>query len=433
MRAYIYPSGVVLSPWGEPASEMPVFNRPLRQYLHESLASAGFQPQVVLSLEHIPPGRALILADNCFFTPQILALVRKLERSGSASVHLGLAEGPYTKEKDGCGTFEWKLGADGSRVATVPLWLWDGPAPSPEALASAPAHALPQWSRVFIPEGFAALEGDSPSLSLVITNQHLMTLNHWSRLVDMNQGAFASWWMRLEAGHLLRLLGKGSWAALTSLSVNKWKLLGGVNFLGRKVDIHPSATVEASILGNNVSIAQNAVVTGSYLGDNVRVEPNGEVTGSVIGNNSVVCFNARAMAMVTFPKAVISIPGLQAGVLGRNARHLTACYLMDTRFTPSGPDEVRVMYQGKVVPSGKKFLGCAVGHDVLLGTGVWVNAGLEIPNGMVIVRDRMDVVTKIPQPEPNTFYAMQEGHLLPYGTEFNRRNPKPEKKGESES
>ena len=78
--------------------------------------------------------------------------------------------------------------------------------------------------------------------------------------------------------------------------------------------------------------------------------------------------------------------------------------------------DVKVKHEGRVVDSGKKFLGICVGHGSVLGTGLWVQSGVEIPNDYILVRDRSAIVTKIPDGmEGKTLSLHGDGVLRPAG------------------
>jgi hypothetical protein len=77
--------------------------------------------------------------------------------------------------------------------------------------------------------------------------------------------------------------------------------------------------------------------------------------------------------------------------------------------------DVKVLHDGRLVDSGKKFLGACLGHGAIVGTGLWLQSGLTVPNEYTLVRDRADLVARIPEGKGGEVLSLQAGELKPYG------------------
>jgi hypothetical protein len=112
--------------------------------------------------------------------------------------------------------------------------------------------------------------------------------------------------------------------------------------------------------------------------------------------------------------SIVSYPAAQMCVLGKRAMHMGGCFPIDMKLTHGELLDVKVKHQGRVVNSGKKFLGACIGHRSIVGTGLWLNSGVEVPNDYLVVRDRDDLVTQVPDGYAGKTLSLQGGKLKPY-------------------
>ncbi|MFC1890652.1 hypothetical protein ACFL4G_12940, partial [Thermodesulfobacteriota bacterium] len=164
------------------------------------------------------------------------------------------------------------------------------------------------------------------------------------------------------------------------------------NRIGRGCRIHPTATVEGSILGRGVTIGAHATVFGSCLGDGAVVEMNAIVRNSVMGAGTTLTSNCRINFCVLYPDAMAGQSLLQVSILGERAVLMTSGFTFDMKITRP----INVDFRGERVSLGTKYIGCCFGHESVIGAGVWLNAGLEVPNGYMIVREGERVIRRVP-------------------------------------
>jgi len=66
------------------------------------------------------------------------------------------------------------------------------------------------------------------------------------------------------------------------------------------------------------------------------------------------------------------------------------------------------------VSTGKRFLGSCIGHHAVIGAGVWLDSGLEIPNGYHLVRDPDQMVRRVPKGLPTGKpLIVRDGTIIP--------------------
>jgi hypothetical protein len=135
---------------------------------------------------------------------------------------------------------------------------------------------------------------------------------------------------------------------------------------------------------------------------------------SVLGERSLVSAGSTVNLCLGHDQASFSQILMQLSVLGRRSITTGGGFLMDMRFD----GEVRVLHQGRPQGIGSRFLGSAIGHDAVLGTGFWIAPGRSIPNGAVVVRDPAQVVRRVPERvEPGTVLVPRDGALVPLAAE----------------
>ncbi|MCB9542710.1 MAG: hypothetical protein H6703_09710 [Myxococcales bacterium] len=217
----------------------------------------------------------------------------------------------------------------------------------------------------------------------------VMTLHHWVHILWANLFIGAVDMRRRSKWQLARQLGS---AILRARSLNKWRVMGRFNIIGRNCDIHPTAVVEASTLGDNVKIGPFCRVFASTLGDGAEVWPYGMVELSTVGPRAVVTEQSALRFSVLYPEAVVGQYLMQMCVLGRKALTTGAAFSMDLNFDQN----IRVPLDGKLHDTGTRFLGSAFGHRSRVGTGFWLASGRAIPNDYFVIRHPDAVVSRIP-------------------------------------
>jgi acetyltransferase-like isoleucine patch superfamily enzyme len=410
VHGYILKTGARVLPFGDEVGETRILDERLEDYQRRVLSRFCSRVEVIEELDQIREKEHLLVEDHLFFTHHFVRRALRLARREPAGRALRLALGDcrFLHEKAPLGGLQIEQAEGGAR-APLPMWLWRG-APLPvEKAGDLPLCVVPIRERAFVPRNLRLLRDDL-SLTYSITREGVLSVRHWSHILDANQVALAAFWIDFSVGRVLWL----AWRALTALTLDKHLLAQNINVIGRRCDIHPTAFVAGSVLGDGVTVGPNSVVFGSVLGDGAQVEGMSQVDLSVVGAGAVVSFHTKITASVLYPTSMASYPAMQMCVLGRRALHMGGAYPIDMKLTRGELLDVKVRHEGSVVPSGKKFLGICIGHRAIVGTGLWLQSGVEVPNDYILVRDRAQLVTRIPDGEEERVLSLQGGQLKPY-------------------
>jgi hypothetical protein len=412
MRGYILKTGARVAPFDDLVGDVLVVNRRLEDYQREALRSVCTEVEVIDSLEQARGEEFLLVEDHLFLTPQFLRRALTAARSPSApagSLRFALGASAFLKEKAPLGGHLLTDGSSDAAYAPLPLILWRGAkSPSADDVASLPLTKVFIKERKFAPG--VKQQDDDVALEYSLTSEGVQSVRHWAHILDINQAAVAAFWLDFSPRRVLWLI----WKVISAFSFNKWKIGGNINVIGRGCEIHPTSWVAGSILGDNVHIGPHTAVFGSVLGDGAKVAAGCELTYSVLGPRAVANFHTRLAFSVCYPQSTVSYPAAQMCLLGHRAMHMGGCYPIDMKLSQGQLLDVKVKHQGEIVNSGKKFLGACLGHRSIVGTGLWLNSGLEVPNDYVVVRDRDDLVIRIPEGYAGQTLSLQAGRLKPY-------------------
>ncbi len=388
VNVYIEPSRRRIQPFDDPVGEVPIINRPLRSWLEAAIGEAGLT--VIDGLR--PP--CLVVPDNLFVSGG--ALRRFVEEAGGRDAVYVLGESRFGKS-----TTAMQVGV----VAIDGGWRfekvrWDsGKGGEPVDVVIDPEERVLEMpiSRVFLGTD-EPVELGVPRHAIACIDHwfHLLWINHLARGIDLRN--------ERRATLALRIL----WAIVRSFSINRWKVLGRLNRIGKGCDIHPTATVEASTLGKGVKIGPYARVFMSHLDDGAEVMGQASVELAALGKNSIVAQNCVARLCVLYPDAVSAQDVIQQSVLGRGCVMTAGSYTYDLNFE----NDIRVELDGRLQSTGWQFLGSAFGHGSRIGTGIHLASGREIPNGYKILRDPAAVLTKIEKGLPTDVQLRAAGRVL---------------------
>lgn len=372
---FIESSSRCLSPFGEPAAEAPILQRPLRQWLEEALAAAG------LTRVSAPVPPCMIVPDNAFLTAT--AIQAFLSGAAGRDATLVLGKSAFGKSLAPLQPHVTET-PDGWRFSRI-RWV-SGRGEEPVDVVIDPAEKI---HPIGVPAAFLK-EGEATQMGLPLRAvaevhhwSHLLTLNHLARAIELRQVP--------KIHHLPRVLS----AFLRARSLNRWKLLGKLNRIDPGCDIHPTAVVEASRLARGVRIGPHARVFFSNLGEGAEVMSHAAAEFTTLGAGAVIAQNAIVRLSLLYPGAVAAQSTMQKCVLGRRAVAATGSYCFDLNLDR----EIRVEMDGHLQSCGSRLLGVALGHGAFLGCGVHVASGREIPNHRRVLLDPSRVISRIdPQP-----------------------------------
>lgn len=138
--------------------------------------------------------------------------------------------------------------------------------------------------------------------------------------------------------------------------------------VGKNCSIDPTAIIHGpTIIGDNVTIGAGTVITNSLIGSNVNIMQGCQVMLSVVSDRCYLPFNA-ALFMTTLMEntMVAQNSTLQLCVVGRNT--FIGANNVFTDFDLLGKP-IHTFHNGKLEEVGLPVLGSAVGHNVKIGSG----------------------------------------------------------------
>ncbi len=408
MKAYILKSGVRISPFEDPPEKVQVLTRSVQDRQDEILGKLGLEPVRIDTLDQVRDEEYILFRDYVYCSRLLLKKFLKRVTKHGQSRRLALEANPQIEMALPMQDLDVLPPSEegGEEIYAFDLFYVRDMEPDLDNLRALPPEVVAIRMKV--------VEVDPPSYVHVeqknrigMTGCYCMHLKHWTHIYLLNFAALTGLPFEWFPRKLLWLL----WRVITAFSLNPFKIAKRLVIKGKKCSIHPTAVVEASVLGNGVSVGPGAVVRGCYLGDGVRISESAFVLGSIVGEGASVGWNSGLNLSLLYPQASVGIPGIQAGVVGRESFFSTMALPLDIRFEGG---YVSVRHKGKTVKTRLTTLGPCLGHRVRVGGAVIVNSGREIPNGVSIVPDPASVLSRLPEPpaEPG-LYAIRGGTLVP--------------------
>ncbi|MFC1850635.1 glycosyltransferase [candidate division CSSED10-310 bacterium] len=387
LKAFIVKSDRTIDPFGDPVSESRILNTRLIDYQQKLFKEASIPVQVVENEENIKETEPyLVVKDYVFFTPALLKIFLKECYQSPYNLQLALLDCEFL-------SFYHHLQDlnKGEIAPDVKAYLFDFYYVVPKSESKNVRFApLKIKEKSFRPPNLDIL-APHITFTVPITTEVVFHINHWMHIIDCNHQALISYFLKLDFRRII-LLG---WGIIRTLRYDPLRIAGRVYRKGKKCNIHPTAVIEGSVLGDNVEVGAYTVIRGSYIGSNIKIDSHCDITFSVVANNCVVSFHTKMNFSVMYPQSLLSSPGCQTALLGSGAILTSHGFLFDMFLDRSFSSRIRVLHQGKVVDSGRYFLGPCLGHHSTVGGGVFVNPGIAIPNKTTIIKNPKHVVHKI--------------------------------------
>lgn len=389
MNVFVQATGRRIEPFDDPPGEALILNRPLSTWLDEAIAGAGLTRIDRLTAP------CLVVPDALFTTPG--ALRAFVDEAAGRDAVLVLKQSVYGRNS---------VPVQPDVVACEAGWRFEsirwvsGRGEAPVEVVVDPEENV---IKMPLPTYFVG----TGEIEIPFPKHPLMTVHHWVHILWANQVAGS---IELRSTPKWKFILTGLWALLRARSLNRWRLLGKANRIGRGCDIHPTATIEGSTLGDGVSVGPYARVMFSKVGDKAGIMAGAMVEACTIGERAVISQQTVVRFCVLYPEAIASQYLMQQCLLGRRAVTTGGAFSMDLNF--DGP--IRVPLDGRLHSTGTQFLGSAFGHGARIGTGHWLASGRAVPNGTFMIRDPRQVISRLPtRVEPGSPWVNDGGTLRP--------------------
>lgn len=425
MKMYLYRTGTVLQPFGDDVSEAQVGLGTLAEAQQRACRRHRIELVRVDTPAQADERPCLLAPDYLFFTEKILGdfLQQAHRRPGGARLALPrCASVEHTLPLQDLELADWQ---EARGQARYDLWLVrQGELPEDAAAVrqalreNCPPLALPVREivqRVRLP----ALDEKQRYFLYPFTSSVCCHISHWVHLLWLAQLALGISWNEYFRHHKGRALLRAAWAVLRRFSVNRWKVLSGMNRLGPGCDVHPTAYLEFSQLGRGVKVGAGACIRNSLIGDNVEIADHAVVLNSVVGHDCFLTENFFLVSTLCYPGSTLGNLKTQMAVIGREVYLHGWCSLLDAKFV----GDIKVVHQGQRVGTGRSFLASCVGHRAVLGAKVLIHPGRQIPNDLLMVSRPEDVIATVPEDiPPRVPMVRDQGTLLPL-EQLQQRSP----------
>lgn len=414
MKRIVIRERTVIPPFGEPARELRILNKPLWLLQRDLLKSYCKGALEVDALDEIPAsetGPLLVHKDNLFFNQELVktfveqAVARK--RPCQIAFEAPSAE-RNTKGDLSITTHGLRLQSGIRRKGDVFVadmyYFPNGVEANPEPLVIKTEPR--EMGYYHIPQYMARDGGD---LVFQVPLRAFLSIENWVHIfmanspfgvfamgraheAVMERGRLANWtrwksedWsaLRKKIGFLFTTI-KDKYNPLGPPWRNCFFANSQMVRIGKNCSIDPTAIIHGpTIIGDNVTIGAGTVITNSYIGSNVNIMQGCQVMLSVVSDRCYLPFNT-ALFMTTLMEntMVAQNSTLQLCVVGRNT--FIGANNVFTDFDLLGKP-IQTFHNGKLQDVGLPVIGSAVGHNVKIGSGFVVYPARMIGSNTTLI------------------------------------------------
>lgn len=416
MKMYIYKTGTVLAPFGDDVSQAQVMLETLAETQERACRCHRIEPVRVASPAEATERPCLLAADWTYFSEKALGdFLRAVRTTGRPGGRLALkrcVSVEHTLPLQDIERIDWETP---KARAAYDLWLVpsgelpDDPAQVRGALAERCPACLVPMREVVRNVRLPVLDSTERHFKYPITSTVCCHVSHWTHLLWLTTLAFGIGWLEHIRHHKTRTFLRVLGTVLRRFSLNKWKLLAGMNAVGKGSDVHPTAYLEGSLLGRGVQVGAGACIRNSLVGDGAIVADHAVVVNSVVGRECYLTENFFLVSSLCYPGSILGNLKTQMAVIGRDVYLHGWCSLLDAKFV----GDIKVLHRGERVGTGRSFMASCIGHRAVLGAKVLIHPGREIPNDLLMVSRPEDVIAEVPPDlPPRTPLVRDRGTLV---------------------
>jgi hypothetical protein len=390
MKAYLFETGTVIEPFGDPVSSAFLGGETLGEAVARALGRWDLTIEKVKNTDEVPlKGDYLVLPDTLLLTRRCLGEFLQATAGGRRPSRLALLKSTATEyprplteldqEEDAVAYDLFRL--QGIELPRGMNWA------QLKGFLSARAENLvldpkPEIERLPLTRPGPPRE----TLDLPRTTLLAADVRHWVHLVWINHQLP---WVRLREYWEDHPGLKRAWR---SRGRNPYRQAIRLSVVGEKCDIHPTATVEGSILGDGVKIGAFCSVRDCIVGDGVDISDYNKFLRCVVGGKCNTLIDSYFVGCTFYPQSTLSSFMLRNSVVGRRVFITSAVMFWDEPVS----EPVAVMRGGQETPTGRWMLGGCSGHECILGVRAIFLPGRAVPNQSMIVLRPDESVAKLP-------------------------------------
>jgi carbonic anhydrase/acetyltransferase-like protein (isoleucine patch superfamily) len=396
-------------PFNEPARDLRILNKPLWLHQRDILAPYCKTEQEVGSFAETPEfkGEALVYRDNLFFDQGLLeAFLKEAHRAG------GACRIAFRPDDKAIVTHALPL-QDGIRregdVYVADMWYF--PAGLSAEVKPVVVDTLAREIGFYhIPTYMATEKGE---IIYFVPLRAFLSIESWVHVYMAN----TSFGILAEGARMEASLNSPAVQArilLYALLERKQILsCSAMVRVGKNTRIDPTAIIQGpTIIGDNVTIGPGAVITNSLVGSNVNIMQGCQLMLSVVSDGCYLPFRA-ALFMTTLMEdcMVAQNTCLQLCVVGRSSFVGAGTTFTDLKLLPGA---LRTMHKGKLQETNLMVLGCGIGHNCRVGSGLLIYPARTIESDSIVIRsEKRSVVAHNIRYEDSDHHTFPDAHLHP--------------------
>ena len=402
MKRIVIRERTPIPPFGEPARDLRILNKPLWLLQRDLLTHHCRGALEVDSLSEIPQDREELLVhrDNLFFNNLLIDSFIAQARASGHACRIAFARDDKAITKHALRLQEGITLDPQHNVYVADLFYYPngvGEEPEPLVIDTEPR----EMGYYHIPSYMAPNQGD---LVFQVPLRPFLAIENWVHVFLANSpfGVFA--WGRVQEQRAEESWKEKLAVSLTTLGhrLNPFAPPWRNNFLsssrlvkiGKNCSIDPTATIHGpTVIGNNVCIGAGVVITNSLIGDNVTIMQGAQVMLSVVSDRCYLPWNAALFMTTLMDNSMVAqLSCLQMCVVGRNT-FIGAGNIFTDFDLMNRP--LHTYHKGKLEEVGLPVLGSAVGHNCKIGSGFVVYPARMIgSNTTLIYADASSVVAR---------------------------------------
>jgi UDP-N-acetylglucosamine diphosphorylase / glucose-1-phosphate thymidylyltransferase / UDP-N-acetylgalactosamine diphosphorylase / glucosamine-1-phosphate N-acetyltransferase / galactosamine-1-phosphate N-acetyltransferase len=440
MKRVTIKDSTIIPPFGEPARELRILNKPLwllQRDILKTYCKGGIELDSIDQLDAAVPidsEELLVVRDNLFFNEELIAAFISAARTFGRPCQIAFLATNRSQNQEGDAAIErhaLQLQSGIVRRDNV-AYHKDGDEytgdvyvghlyyyPSNQRGDPTPLviNTLANWMGYYHIPSYMVQKGD---LTYWVPIRAFLSIENWIHVFFANTpfGVF-SWGRKQEAlmdGGRVRNFFRWTaedWRSIRAkLKLSVGSFLEKLNPLedhwrkdhflssralvkvGKNCSIDPTAIIHGpTVIGDNVYIGPGTVIANSMIGNNVNIMQGCQVMLSVVSDRCFLPFNAGLFMTTLMDNSMVAQNStLQLCVVGRNTFiGANNCF---TDFNLQG-EPIKVEHQGRLEEINMPVLGSAVGHNVKIGSGFVVYPGRMIgSNAVIIFKDEKHLIRK---------------------------------------
>ncbi len=387
-------------PFNEPARDLRVMNKPLWLYQHDILSPYCTEEREVRSFFDVPldDKETLVYRDNLFFDEHFFRAFITEARRRNRPCRLALSP-----DDKAIANYALMLQDGIHRRGDVYLAdMWYFPRGVRENAEPLVVSTEPREVGFYhVPTYMAEPPGD---LVYWVPTRSFLSIEHWVHVFFANVvfGIFAEGArMEKEADKLsvkLRILFKSILERKQFLSCSE------LVKVGKNTQIDPTAIIQGpTFIGDNCTIGPGVVISNCVIGNNVNIMQGCQLLLSVVSDGCYLPFRAALFMSVLMENSMVAQNAvLQLCVVGRDSFIGAGTIFTDFNLVRK---PVHVIHKGELHSTDMSVLGCCIGHNCRIGSGLVFYPGRAVESDVVLVRsEERGVITR------NVYYEESDHH-----------------------